>query len=64
MIEITMSIDFIGGHTYEGLFNDVKFRLECKYMGSKLICSNLITEPCVDRTELICMSRRCGYVDI
>ncbi len=56
VIDITLSIDFSEGHTYEGLFNDVKFRLECKYSGSKLICSN--------QAELICMFRRCGYVDI
>ena len=64
MIDITMSIHFEGGHTYEGLFNGSKFRLECKYMGSKLICSDLMTESHVDRAELICMSRRCGHVDI
>lgn len=63
MIEITMSIDFEKGHTYEGLFNDVKFRLECEYKGNKLICNNLMTEH-ADRGELICMFRRCGYVDI
>ena len=63
MINITMSIDFAKGHTYEGLFDDVKFRLECKYDGNKLICSNLVTEH-VDRAELICVARRCGDVDI
>ena len=64
MIDITMSRDFKTGHTYEGLFNGAKFRLECKYREDKLICCNLVTEISIDRADLVCMLRQCGYVDI